>query len=101
VLPFRYVGLARPDRTSLTAYSCGVRRFRGLGPAPAGRPGVPRRPSGTRWNAVPRDDLSEGVRDALLGHLAEHGIFAPEHWQQNRDGSWSGDEDAVDLDAQT
>ena len=40
---------------------------------------------------------SEGVRDALLSHLAGNGIFAPVHWRQNRNGMWSGDEEAADL----
>ena len=37
------------------------------------------------------------VRDALLAHLAGHGVFAPVHWRQDRDGFWSGDEQAADL----
>jgi len=37
------------------------------------------------------------VRDALLAHLAGHGIFAPVHWHQDRAGLWSGDEAAADL----
>lgn len=40
---------------------------------------------------------SETVRDALLAHLAGHGIFAPVHWRQDRAGLWSGDEAAADL----
>jgi hypothetical protein len=42
---------------------------------------------------------AETVRDALLAHLAWHGIFAPVHWRQDRDGVWSGDEEAADLAA--
>ncbi len=42
---------------------------------------------------------SAGVRDALLAHLAGHGIFAPVHWRQDRTGVWSGDEAAADLAA--
>ncbi|MFI7545286.1 hypothetical protein [Actinoplanes sp. NPDC049599] len=42
---------------------------------------------------------SEPVRDALLAHLAGHGIFAPVHWRQDRHGVWSGDEEAADLAA--
>ena len=42
---------------------------------------------------------SEGARDALLAHLARHGIFAPVHWRQDRAGLWSGDEEAADLAA--
>nr|WP_296063812.1 hypothetical protein [uncultured Actinoplanes sp.] len=37
------------------------------------------------------------TRDALLAHLAAHGIYAPVHWRQDRTGVWSGDEDAADL----
>ncbi|WP_328477857.1 hypothetical protein OHA21_25585 [Actinoplanes sp. NBC_00393] len=40
---------------------------------------------------------SESVRDALLAHLARHGIYAPVHWRQDRDRLWSGDEEAFDL----
>jgi hypothetical protein len=40
---------------------------------------------------------SEPVRDALLAHLAGHGIFAPVHWRQDRTGLWSGDEEAARL----
>jgi hypothetical protein len=40
---------------------------------------------------------SEEARDALRGHLAGHGIFAPVHWLQDRAGLWSGDEEAADL----
>jgi hypothetical protein len=40
---------------------------------------------------------TEEVRDALLAHLARHGIFAPVHWRQDRAGLWSGDEAAADL----
>ncbi|MEU7907684.1 hypothetical protein [Actinoplanes sp. NPDC049118] len=40
---------------------------------------------------------SEEIRDALRGHLAGHGIFAPVHWQQDRAGLWSGDEEAAYL----
>jgi hypothetical protein len=39
----------------------------------------------------------ETVRDALLRHLARHGIFAPVHWRQDRAGFWSGDDEAADL----
>ena len=39
------------------------------------------------------------VRDALLAHLARHGIFAPVHWRQDRGGVWSGDEEAAELAA--
>jgi len=42
---------------------------------------------------------SEAVRDALLAHLAGHGIFAPVHWRQDRSGVWSGDEESADLAA--
>ena len=42
---------------------------------------------------------SEAVRDAVLTHLARHGIFAPVHWRQDRAGRWSGDEEAADLAA--
>jgi hypothetical protein len=42
---------------------------------------------------------SETERDALLAHLAGHGIFAPVHWRQDRDGVCSGDAEAVDLAA--
>ncbi|MET0415442.1 MAG: hypothetical protein ABW022_05420 [Actinoplanes sp.] len=38
---------------------------------------------------------SEPVRDALLGHLARHRIYAPVHWRQDRSGWWSGDEQAA------
>jgi hypothetical protein len=41
--------------------------------------------------------VSEGVRDALLTHLAEHGIFAPVHWRQDRARLWSGDDEAAGL----
>jgi len=40
---------------------------------------------------------SESVRDGLLAHLGERGIFAPVHWRQDRAGMWSGDEEAADL----
>jgi hypothetical protein len=40
---------------------------------------------------------SEKERDGLLGYLARSGIFAPVHWRQDRDGFWSGDEEAADL----
>lgn len=40
---------------------------------------------------------SQVVRDAVLTHLARHGIFAPVHWRQDRAGLWSGDEEAADL----
>ena len=42
---------------------------------------------------------AETVRDALLAHLAGHGVFAPVHWRQDRAGVWSGDEQAADLAA--
>jgi hypothetical protein len=42
---------------------------------------------------------AEPVRDALLAHLARNGVFAPVHWRQDRDGVWSGDEEAADLAA--
>ena len=42
---------------------------------------------------------SEGVRDALLTHLARHGIYAPVHWRQHGAGLRSGDEEAADLAA--
>ncbi|MEU4420141.1 hypothetical protein AB0F81_05915 [Actinoplanes sp. NPDC024001] len=42
---------------------------------------------------------SESVRDALLAHLAAHGVYAPVHWRQDRDRLWSGDEEAADLAA--
>ncbi|MBW6434233.1 hypothetical protein KZ829_10870 [Actinoplanes hulinensis] len=37
------------------------------------------------------------VRDALLAHLARHGIYAPVHWRQDRAGFWSGDDEAAGL----
>ncbi len=37
----------------------------------------------------------EESRDALLGHLARNGIFAPVHWRQDRGNVWSGDEEAA------
>jgi hypothetical protein len=40
---------------------------------------------------------SQRVRDALLAHLARHGIYAPVHWRQHRDRLWSGDERAHEL----
>jgi hypothetical protein len=40
---------------------------------------------------------SAPARDALLAHLADHGIFAPVHWRQDRNALWSGDERAADL----
>jgi hypothetical protein len=40
---------------------------------------------------------SQAVRDALLGHLARQGIFAPVHWRQDRSGFWSGDAEAAGL----
>ncbi|WP_433795031.1 hypothetical protein [Actinoplanes sp. CA-252034] len=40
---------------------------------------------------------SEKERDGLLAYLAGVGIFAPVHWRQDRDGFWSGDEEAADL----
>ena len=42
---------------------------------------------------------AETVRDALLAHLAAHGIFAPVHWRQDPGGMWSGDEEAAGLAA--
>ncbi|MFB9356891.1 hypothetical protein [Actinoplanes nipponensis] len=42
---------------------------------------------------------SAAARDALLGHLGEHGIFAPVHWRQDRDGFTSGDGEAADWAA--
>ncbi len=42
---------------------------------------------------------TEASRDALLAHLAADGIFAPVHWRQDRDGFWSGDDEAADLAA--
>lgn len=42
---------------------------------------------------------TEPVRDALLAHLARHGIFAPVHWRQDRAGWWSGDDEAAGLAA--
>jgi hypothetical protein len=42
---------------------------------------------------------SEAARDALLRHLAAHGIYAPVHWRQDRGGMWSGDGEAADLAA--
>ncbi|MFC7528414.1 hypothetical protein [Actinoplanes sp. GCM10030250] len=42
---------------------------------------------------------SPQVRDALIGHLARHGIYAPVHWRQDRSRWWSGDEEAADLAA--
>ncbi len=38
---------------------------------------------------------SEAIRDALLGHLARHRIYAPVHWRQDRAGWWSGDDEAA------
>lgn len=40
---------------------------------------------------------SEPVRDALLRHLARHGVYAPVHWRQDPAGPHSGDADAADL----
>lgn len=40
---------------------------------------------------------SSPVRDALVAHLARHGVYAPVHWRQDRAGVWSGDEEAADL----
>ncbi|GIE75244.1 hypothetical protein Aph02nite_11940 [Actinoplanes philippinensis] len=40
---------------------------------------------------------SESERDVLLAYLARIGIFAPVHWRQDRDGFWSGDEEAAAL----
>jgi hypothetical protein len=40
---------------------------------------------------------SEAVRDALLAYLAQHRIYAPVHWRQDRGGLWSGDLAAADL----
>ncbi len=42
---------------------------------------------------------SEAVRDALLGHLARQRVFAPVHWRQDRNGFWSGDDEAAGLGA--
>jgi hypothetical protein len=39
----------------------------------------------------------EPVRDALLRHLGQHGIYAPVHWRQDREGFFSGDDEAADL----
>lgn len=41
----------------------------------------------------------EAERDALLRHLASHGIYAPVHWRQDRGSLWSGDEAAAALAA--
>jgi hypothetical protein len=41
----------------------------------------------------------EATRDALLGHLARHRVYAPVHWRQDRAGFWSGDDEAADLAA--
>ncbi|WP_250037147.1 hypothetical protein [Paractinoplanes maris] len=41
----------------------------------------------------------ETARDTLLTHLASAGIFAPVHWRQDRDGFFSGDDEAADLAA--
>lgn len=40
---------------------------------------------------------SEAVRDAVLGHLARHGVFAPVHWRQDPAGFFSGDVEAAGL----
>ncbi|PRX17578.1 hypothetical protein [Actinoplanes italicus] len=40
---------------------------------------------------------SASSRDGLLAHLARHGIYAPVHWRQDRNGFWSGDAEAADL----
>ncbi|BBH71602.1 hypothetical protein ACTI_82870 [Actinoplanes sp. OR16] len=37
------------------------------------------------------------VRDALQAHLADHRIYAPVHWRQERGRLWSGDHDAAEL----
>lgn len=42
---------------------------------------------------------SEAGRDALLRHLAAHGVYAPVHWRQDRGGRWSGDGQAAGLAA--
>jgi hypothetical protein len=39
------------------------------------------------------------VRDALLRHLGQHGIYAPVHWRQDPDGFFSGDDEAAGLAA--
>jgi hypothetical protein len=36
-------------------------------------------------------------RDGLLAYLGRSGIFAPVHWRQDRNGFWSGDEEAAGL----
>jgi hypothetical protein len=36
------------------------------------------------------------ARDALQAHLAQHRIFAPVHWRQDRSRLWSGDHEALE-----
>ncbi len=54
------------------------------------------------WRMVPGGSFrvqltcrSPVIRDALLGHLAGHRIYAPVHWRQDRSGWWSGDDQAA------
>jgi hypothetical protein len=37
------------------------------------------------------------ARDRTRNYLGAHGIYAPVHWPQNRDGFWSGDDQAAAL----
>jgi hypothetical protein len=71
------------------------------GPAPAARTGSWRvlhgAPAGSASFRVQLVCADEPARDALLRHLARHGIFAPVHWRQDRTGFWSGDDEAADL----
>jgi hypothetical protein len=57
---------------------------------------LPVGPAGTATFRVQLLCRTGEVRDALLGHLARHRIFAPVHWRQVRAGFWSGDEEAAD-----
>ena len=54
-------------------------------------------PAGSASFRVQLVCADETTRDALLRHLARHGIFAPVHWRQDRAGFWSGDDQAADL----
>jgi hypothetical protein len=55
---------------------------------------VPRGAAPFRVQLLCADEQS---RDDLLRHLAGHGIFAPVHWRQDRDGVWSGDDESAEL----
>jgi hypothetical protein len=60
-------------------------------------PQMPPPPSGAAPFRVQLIRPTEASRDALLARLAAEGIFAPVHWRQERDGFWSGDDEAADL----